>query len=245
MDLVIRVDEDSIRSLFTRYGIRVVKHVVLLHRLLRVKYVVGCGNSARFCDLVFDTSLLEVLRNGWYVLFCLRRGVDVEGIVCKIDENVPYIVFGGKLRGVDVLSLIKGLYVDLVEEFGCYRSKVFRFLRSISLSSILRMFMIPHLSPVRRVDVVRKEVVDKLGADKLHAISIIEEVVGFSRDALEFRVLEESEISYPMLYALERSGRITVFDLVRGIEDRRYVVILERDQGYRDFVVNALRAQRT
>ncbi len=245
MDLVIRVGEDSIRSLLTEYGIRVVKYAVLLHRLLRIKYVVRCGNSTRSYDLVFDVSLLKVLRDKWYVLFCLRRGIDVEGIACEIDECVPCVVFGDMLRSVEVLSLIRDLYVDLVEEFGCYRSKVLNFLRSIALSSILRMFMIPHLSPVRKVDAVRKEVVERLGVDRLHAISIIEEVIGFSKNFLEFSVLDEAEIRYPMLYALDQSGRITVFDLVRGIEDRRYMIILERDQSYKEFVTNVLRVQRT
>jgi len=189
-----------------------------------------------------DTSLLRLLKDKSLCVFCIVR--DPERKYSHVMREYKSIK-GEEIQGIKdeekVLRIFIDVYRNIEEELERYLGKIMSTLRRISLSSILRIFMIPHLSSYRDIENIREHEMRGLKL-KYQTYIIMREVFKFRKgvDVGDIEIFSSRIVKYPHRYVL-KDDNVKIYDELEGREEKIYESILNLDQGYKGYVLSILK----
>ena len=193
-------------------------------------------------NIGIDTSLLRLLEDKSLCAFCVVRDPERKyGYIMRKYKGIK----GEEIRGIrdeeNVLGIFINVYRDIEEEIERYLGKIMSTLRRISLSTILRIFMIPHLSPYRDIESIRENKVKDLKL-KYQTYIIMREVFKFHKgvDVGDIEIFSSRNVKYPHRYVL-KNDNVRIYDELEGREEKNYESILNLDQGYKEYVLSILK----
>ncbi|RLF19594.1 MAG: hypothetical protein DRZ82_05250 [Thermoprotei archaeon] len=195
-----------------------------------------------YVNVGIDTSLLKLLEDKSLCAFCILRDPESRHLhIIREHEDIKGEEVPGIINEEKVLRVLISVYKEVEGEVERYLRRTMNILRKISLSSILRVFMIPHLSPYRDIEKMREGEIRRLKL-RYQAYIIMREVLKFHRDvdigAVE--IFSSRIVKYPLRYVLN-DNNIRVYNEFKGKEEKVYENILNLDHGYREYILSLLK----
>jgi len=213
---------------------------ILLHNMILMKYRIK--DVGDYVDVGIDTSLLRLLEDKSLCVFCILRNPERRHPhTIREHENIKGEEIPGVINEEEVLRILISLYKDIEEELERYLRRTMNILRKISLSSILRIFMIPYRSPYWDIEKMREGEVRRLKL-RYHAYIIMREVLKFHRDIdiEDVEIFSSRTVKYPLRYVFNNNN-IQIYDEPRDKEEKIYENILNLDYGYKEYVLSLLK----